>query len=55
MADTDWGSPRPAKEWVRYNEDSKAKKWRELKVNRTEESLSKQERGWEWVYESQNN
>ena len=43
MADTDWGSPRPAKEWVRYNEDSKAKSGENLKSNRTEESLSKQE------------
>ena len=52
MADTDWGSPRPAKEWVRYNEDSKAKKWRELKVQQDGGKFIQTRRGWEWVYDS---
>ena len=41
------------RDWVRFNEDSKAKKWRELKVQQDGGKFIQTRRGWEWVYETE--
>jgi len=37
------------RDWVRFNEDSKAKKWRELKVQQDGGKFIRTRRGWEWT------
>ena len=37
------------RDWVRFNEDSKAKSGRELKVQQDGGKFIQTRRGWEWV------
>ena len=37
------------RDWVRFNEDSKAKKWRELKVQQDGGKFVQTRKGWEWI------